>query len=145
MRCVIYLNVCDVGFEKWSGGPGASEIVRNYLKKCWCRTRNIYLLWQLNLNGGSSTLRRRSAPFRRLEKSCNWTAIFGPSEILLIHCSGSVWVLSGDQTMPLEMRLEDFRKTFISKSSGDGTILRSPQRRSLDGHRPIISHCSSTV
>ena len=25
-------------------GPGVSEIVRIYLKKWWCRTRNIYLL-----------------------------------------------------------------------------------------------------
>ena len=48
MRCVIYLNVCGVGFEKWSGGPEVSEIVRNYLKKWWCRTRNIYLLRKPN-------------------------------------------------------------------------------------------------
>ena len=43
----MYLNVCDVGFEKWSGGPGVLEIVRNYLINVWPGTRIIYLLMPL--------------------------------------------------------------------------------------------------
>ena len=37
MQCIIYLNVCDVGFEKWSDGPEVSEIIRNYLKNVCAR------------------------------------------------------------------------------------------------------------
>ena len=44
MQCVIYLNVCDDGFEKWSCGPEVSEIIRNYLKNVWPRHPIIYLL-----------------------------------------------------------------------------------------------------
>ena len=51
MQCVIYLNVCDVGFEKWSDGPEVSEIIRNYLKNV-CARHPTPLSIYLRLSGG---------------------------------------------------------------------------------------------